>query len=264
MSSYLNKEKQTQDIRTPFLEKSDGKFYPLYVEKESFKTVPYQTENQFKVQVSKKGKEDYHFKRSETTLILWPDNPLELEIFPEKVIVTLRYYLYVYSQAELGTGDSSDRNSIQWSDKDSYQVIDNQVTAKFDKTYTVFNIDRDFIERNILDQSTIDTFSADSKEDSSSGEDKFKTVISEYKKAFYEMPALLDYALENENLQGSQDTLDSLPVQDFFENNKDRFWDSEEATSILPEEFDPDCPTSDSVQSALDDARDQDFFILND
>jgi hypothetical protein len=262
MSNYLNKEKQTHDFRTPELEQGDGKFYPLYVEKESFKTVPYETQNNYKVQVAKKGKEDYRFKRSESTSVLRPNNPLVLEIFPEEVITTFRYYLYVYNQATLGTGNSSNKDSIEWSDKDTYQVIDNQVTVKLDRTYTTFSLDQRFIGRNILDQSTINTFSADSKEDPSPGEDKFNTVVSEYKKAFFEMPALLDYAVENENLGDVGE--DALPVLEFFDNNKDRFWNSEEATSILPEQFDSECPTSDSVQSVLDDTRDQDFFILND
>ena len=256
MSTYINKTKKTHSFRTPFLEQGDGKFYPLYIETERFETVPLEIENQYKILVAKETEEKYQFRRSEMKIVL-SDDPLEIEVYNDRLIVTFRFSYYVYFQEGKGMASSPNKDEIQWNDKDGYQVIENQATLEMEKTYSVFDLDQQFIEKTILDQSTISTFTTKSIPDGTSGEDTYQSVVSEYKKTFFELPALLEYARENETLGV---VFDPLFIQNYIENYKTNFWESGE--SKLPQGFDSNCPSSESVQSNLEEALNSSVFFI--
>ena len=259
MTTNIEKNETTFNLEPPEFDKDTEEFHPIYIRKRTLRTVPYESQGQYKITVNKLSEGEYQFKRTETQFLL-AEEPLRLTVYSDRVIAKLFINLYIYNQQRLASHGNLNVDEIEWSNKDFYQGMVNQVTINLERRFDIFNleVDQRNIEKEIIDQTTLRTFTSSSIPDSSDGEDEYRRVISRYKERAFYIPALLDYAVENDNLVGDQDR-SPKSVEHYLSEEKDLFWS--EGELILPEEPDFQAPTSEDVQTFIDNWSDPKIII---
>jgi hypothetical protein len=216
--------------------------YKLNVELET--VVSYFVET---LKLTKDGVNAIHRKEMRSRMT---NDPLQIEVGEETIVATQLSNTFIYDQTAtpLWNGQS-DPDEVQWSEQDTYQVLEKVDVVSLPKAYSAFEIER--YKDNTHTKEKIDTnsqkinlevFSLPSSDRGVSG---FRGVVDAYQTRVFLLPALEQYASVNESL-GTPDS--SIEVETFLDSFVSRFFDVENETSLTPTQFDSEAPSLQSVR----------------